>query len=297
MDVEIRQLKVLEAVVRCGGFSAAAREIGSTQSSVSKAILQLEHECGEPLLERLPYGVALTDAGRVVLERARVILEQRELARADLLALRGLEAGRLRIGMPPIGSGPLFAPVFAEFLRRYPRVELDLREGGGRRLEEAVQAGEVELAATMLPAPEVFGAHQVCDEPMMAVLPAQHPLAGRERLRLAELADTPCLLYTPGFVINRMITSAYARRGLKLVEAARGSQPDFMMALASAGLGVTYLPRLMLAGQARVAAALVEEPEFRWRLGLIWRREAALSPAARRFLEITRARYPLPADS
>lgn len=290
--MELRQMEALVAVVRHGGFSAAAREINSTQSSVSKAILQLEHDCGEQLLERLPHGVVPTDAGRMVLEHARAMLAERDHVRASLKALRGLESGRLRIGMPLVGSGPLFAGVFAEFLRHHPRIKIELREEGGQSLEAAVQSGEIELAASLLPSPAGFSSYRVCDEPMMAVLPREHALGGRVKVRLGELADTPCLLFAPGFALNSHIRTAYARRGLPLVEAARSVQPDFMLALASAGLGVAYLPRLMVSARAGVNATLVDEPNFRWRLGLIWRSNARLTPPAQRFLEIAKGMLP-----
>lgn len=290
--MELRHLEAFVAVVRCGGFSAAAREIGSTQSSVSKAILQLEHDCGETLLERLPQGVAPTDAGRIVLEHARTILARREDIATELQALRGLESGRLRIGMPLIGSGPLFAPVFAEFLRQHPTIRIELQESGGQHLETAVQQGEIELAASLLPAPSGFSSYQVCDDPVMAVLPGQHPLADRDRVRIKELAGTPCIQFTQGFALNAIISAAYARRNVPFLPAARSMQPDFMLDLAAAGLGVAYLPRLMITSRPDIKAALVDEPYFRWRLGLIWRNNSPLSPAGRRFLALTKQMLP-----
>lgn len=290
--MELRQLRAFAAVVRHGGFSAAAREIGSTQSAVSKIILQLEHDCGESLLERLPQGAVPTDAGQIVLRHARAILGESDQLASELKALQGLEIGRLRIGMPLIGSGPLFAAVFAEFHQRYPGIELELQEDGGRRLEAAVQSGEIEIAASLLPAPAGFAYYQVCDEPMMAVLPAQHPLAARRRVRLPDLAGTPCILFEQGFALNRLITSAYTRCKVPLVQAARSAQPDFMLALAQAGLGVAYLPRLMVAAHPELNAPLVDEPNLRWRLGLIWRNRAPLSRPAQRFLDLARKMLP-----
>jgi len=290
--MELRQFEAFAAVARSGGFSTAAREIGSTQSTVSKAILQLEHDCGEQLLERLPQGAVLTDAGRVVFDHIRVILTERENIVSELKSLRGLESGRLRIGMPLMGSDTIFAPVFAEFLKRYPAIRIEMQEHGGQRLEAAVQSGEIEIAASLLPAPANFSFHQICDEPMMAVLSAQHPQAGHDRLRLSDLTDIPCILFAQGFALNSVITSAYAHRDIPLVEAARSSQPEFVLALASAGLGVAYLPRFMVAARPDFKAAVVDEPDFRWRLGLIWRSNSQLSPAGKRFLELAKSMLP-----
>jgi DNA-binding transcriptional LysR family regulator len=290
--MELRNLRAFAAVVRTGGFSAAAREIGSTQSSVSKALLQLEHECGETLLERLPRGVVPTDAGRIVLDHAHAIIARHEELDADLKALRGLESGSLRLGMPLIGSGPLFAAILAQYFRLYPSIKVELQESGGQLLEAAVQQGEIEIAASLLPAPSGFASYQVCDEPVMAVLASQHPLANRDRVRLKELSSTPCILFTHGFALNAIISAAYARRSLPLVPAARSTQPDFMLALAAAGLGVAYLPRLMITPRPDIRIVPVDEPKFRWRLGLVWRNNLRLSPAAQRFLELTKEMLP-----
>jgi len=77
-----------------------------------------------------------------------------------------------------------------------------------------VQAGEVEIEASLLPVPKGLSSYRVRDEPMMAVLPKGHRLAERGRLRMAELAETPCILFGQGFALNGIIRSAYAKRGV-----------------------------------------------------------------------------------
>lgn len=286
--MEFRHLEVFVEVIRSGGFSAAARHIGSTQSSVSKAVSQLEHDCGETLVERLPHGTVPTEAGRIVQEHARAMLARREAMVSELNALQGLESGRLRLGIPLIGSGPLFASVLAEFIRQHPAIQIELQESGGQHLEEALQRGEVEIAASLLPTPVGFAHHQICNEPLMAVLPEKHPLAARDRLRLKDLRDTPCIQFAHGFALNSLLAAAYARNNIPLVPAARSTQPDFMVDLAAAGLGVTFLPALMVPSRPGIKAVRVDEPNFRWRLGLVWRSNSALSPAGRRFLDLTK---------
>ena len=288
--MELRNLRAFVEVVRQGGFSKAARALFSTQSTVSKAVGQLEAECGEALLERLGTGVRLTAAGELVYARALAMLAESEHLAAELADLRGLLSGRLRLGLPIFGSARLFAPLFAEYRSRWPQVEIELMEQGSARLEEALLAGEVELGVSLLPIGEAFSWQPVRDDPMMAVLAADHPLRGRERLQLAELANDPFILFEQGFALNTRIEHACALRGFTPRLAARSGQQDFIIAQVAAGLGVALLPRLLTEGRnlEPLGVVLVDETDLRWRAALSWRKGARLSPAARAWLALAR---------
>jgi DNA-binding transcriptional LysR family regulator len=290
MGMELRNLRALVEVVRQGGFSRAARTLFSTQSTVSKAVRQLEEELGEALLERLGNGVRLTGAGEIVYARAVAMLAESEHLVAELADLRGLISGRLRLGLPIFGSARLFAPLFAEYRSRHPGVEIELMEQGSARLEAALLAGEVELAVSLLPVPEAFDWQLVRDDPLMAVLWADHPLRGRTSVRLAELAASPLILFEQGFVLNARIEAACRARGFAPNAAARSGQVDFIIALVAAGLGVALLPRILTEGRplAPLRTALVDETDLRWRAALVWRKGARLSPAARAWLALSR---------
>src|SRR5271166_3237677 len=113
MDKGLRALRVFVEVVRQGGFSQAAKAVFATQSTVSKAVKQLEDELGLSLLDRIGRHSMLTAAGEIVYRRAMAMLAERDDLLAELSELRGLKRGVLRIGLPPIGSDVLFAPMFA----------------------------------------------------------------------------------------------------------------------------------------------------------------------------------------
>ena len=219
--MELRPLRALVEVVRQGGFSQAAKTIHATQPTVSKAIKQLEDELGMPLLDRQVYPPRLTEAGEIVYRRALSMLAERDDLRAELDALRGLQRGVLRLGLPRLGSSSLFAPLFARFRSRYPRIEISLVEHGSRRLEEMVMAGEIELAATLRPVPDNFDWQPVAREPLIALMPADHPRAGAAAVGLVELRDTPFILFETGFALNRIIQDACQRAGFTPTVAAQ----------------------------------------------------------------------------
>jgi DNA-binding transcriptional LysR family regulator len=289
MGMELRTLHALVEVVRCGGFSAAARSLFTTQSNVSKAVRQLEDELGMVLLDRMGGHCQLTDAGEVVFRRARSMLAAAEDIADELGDLRGVLRGTLRIGLPLFGSSVLFAPVFARFRSRYPGVDVGLEEQGSRRLEEMLRAGDVDIAASLAPVPEEFAWQHVRVEPLVALLPPGHALERRKRLRMVELAHEPFILFGEGFLLNQIIVDCCTRNGFRPTVAARSGQMDFIVGLVEAGLGVALLPRFLVAGRrGSVTRVLLDEPDTFWSMALIWRRGGYLSHAARAWLDLAR---------
>lgn len=288
--MDIRQLRFFVEVVRADGFSAAARAVHATQPTISKAVALLEEEIGMPLLERGRQGVRLTQAGEIVFRRAQAMLNERGDLRRELEELRGLHRGALRLGLPPLGSDTLFAPLFAAFRARYPGIDLHLLEQGSEALEESLRAGAIELGASLLPVPQEFDFQAVRREPMAAVLPAAHALAQRAALRLDDLRDEPFLMFASGFALNRRIRDACAQHGFAPREAVQSGQIAFIVALAAAGMGVALLPRMIAEDRRRpdVAVMLLDEPGLDWHMALVWRRGAFLSHAAQAWLALAR---------
>lgn len=286
--MEFRTLRAFVEVVRQGGFSPAAKVVFTTQSAVSKAVKQLEEEIGVPLLDRIGHRSTLTAAGEAVYRRALRLLAERDDLLAEIAEIRGLQRGVLRLGLPPIGSSTIFAPIFAAYRRRYPGIEVRLVEHGSDRLEEVLRAGEIDLAASLLPVPEEFEWQAVRREPLMALLPRGHALAGPGHIGLGALRDEPFILFESGFALNRIIRDACRGCGFEPAIAARSSQIDFIVELAASGLGVAFLPRLIAEdrGHPGVARLLLEEPAIDWEIAMIWRRGAYLSHAAKAWLEV-----------
>jgi DNA-binding transcriptional LysR family regulator len=117
--VDFRTLRTFVEVVWQGRFSLATKVLSTTQSTVSKAVKHLEIELGVPLLDRKGHRNALTADGEVVYRQALRILAERDDLIAELDELRGLKRGTLRLGLPPVGSSDLFAPLFSIYRSRF----------------------------------------------------------------------------------------------------------------------------------------------------------------------------------
>ena len=289
--MEFKQLRTFVEVVRHGGFTQAAQHLHISQSAVSKQVAQLEHSLGVLLLERLGSQVRLTAAGTVVLQRAEGMLRLRNELLSELDDLSDLRRGELRLGLPLLGSDALFAGLFAEYRRRYPNISVQLLEGGSLNIEQAVLSGELELGGSLLPQDPQFAWQPFCDEPLDALLAADHPLAGKASVRLEELADTPFLLYQRSFVLNERLLQACQQVGFTPREGGRSGQADFLVALVAAGQGVVLLPRVVARGLVRpgvVRLKLQAPRELRWDIAFIWRQDAYLSKAAQAWLALLR---------
>ena len=294
-NMNIRTLQMFVEVARQGGFSRAGRTMHAAQPTVSKAVQSVEEEFGMRLFERLAHGVRLTQEGDLVYRYALRILTEFEALEAEVAALHGLEKGVLRLGLPPVGSGVLFAEHFAAYRQRYSGITIHLLEEGCAALEERVLSGELELALTLLPVSDSFASFPLCDEPLMVTMPQGHPLGQRPSLRLDDLAGEPFIWFERGFILNDRIAAVCQKRGFMLHEAFRSGQVDFIITLVAAGMGVAMLPRLELEGRPLppIHTILLDEEDLRWQAALIWRKNTTLSPAAQAWLNLLKENPPL----
>jgi DNA-binding transcriptional LysR family regulator len=288
--MEFKQLRSFVEVVRHGGFTQAGKTLCLSQSAISKQVAQLEQSLGDTLLERLGAQVRLTEAGRIVLKRAEEMLSLRNGLLRELDDLSHLVRGNLRLGLPMLGSNTLFAPLFAEYRRRYPNVVLQLLEGGTHTVEQEVTSGELEMGAALTPSTPGFAWQPFCDEPLDVLLAANHPLAAWPEVELSQLADTPFLFYQRSFVLNDRLIQACRQVGFTPKEGGRSGQADFLVSLVAAGQGVVLLPGVVARELIRpgVAHLTLRSPpqQLRWDIVFIWREGTYLSKAAQVWLDL-----------
>lgn len=288
--MEFKLLHTFIEVVRQGSFSKAAKNLFATQSTVSKAIKQLEEQLGVPLIDRLKKRNVPTTAGEIVYRRGTKLLADRDDLLKELDEIRGLKQGRLRLGISPVGSSTLFAPLFVLYSQRYPGIEVELIEHGSDKLAECLRVGDIDFAGTLLPISEEFDCQLVRSEPLVALLASNHPLATRHSISLSELRNIPFILFGSGFALHRMILDSCHRAGFEPKVVAQSSQIDFMLELVLAGLGVTFLPR-MIATQRHstsIHTLLLNDSELQWNMAMTWRRNSYLSEAAKAWLALVR---------
>src|SRR5579871_5533641 len=193
--LHVGRLKVLCEVVRRGSFSAAAESLSYTQSAVSQAVARLEAETGATLIVRDRAGVRPTAAGASLVEHAEGIFARIEAAEAEVAAVLGVRSGRLRVASFPSAGATLMPLAIARFRQAHPDVALTLAEGEPEEMAPRLRAGEFDLALLFeFPGTrERHGARLrgqlLLEDPMLVALPAEHALAGKPALTLADLRD------------------------------------------------------------------------------------------------------------
>ena len=170
-------------------FGRAAERLHVTQPALSQQIARLERQLGVRLFDRTRTRVELTEAGAEVLEPARAAVAAAEAAVEVARAHAAGEAGELRLGLSP-GAHYVAQPLLAEFARRRPQVRVRARQDNSGALAEQVAAGRLELALGFCTEPrDGVVCEWLRDEPVVVAAAADHPLAARDRVALAELAD------------------------------------------------------------------------------------------------------------
>ncbi len=241
--MELRQLAYLDAVVRHGGFGRAARALHVAQPAVSTQIRKLERELGATLLSRTTRRVALTEAGEVVLARARRARAELDAMPADLGALRDVLVGRVRLGVIQ-ALGPFDLPgALAAFHARHPGVTLGLRSGDTRTLLDDLVHDRVDVALVPTPAPPPSGvvAEPLFTDELVLVTAPDHPTAGRGPLPVTELAGDPFVCLPAGSGLRRMLDRLAG--DLPVTVAFETANLPLLRDLVANGLGVALVAR------------------------------------------------------
>lgn len=246
------RLQVLSEVLRRGSFSAAAEALSYTQSAVSQAIARLEAEVGSPLVIRDRRGIRPTAAGATLVEHAETILAQIETAEEDLAAVLGVRAGRLRVASFPSAGASLMPLAVATFRRGHPDVALTLAEGEPEEIAPRLRAGEFDLAL-LFEFPGVaervasgLRTLSLLEDPMHVALPADHPLAGKPKLRLADLRDEDWVQTSESSPCARHVVRLCLAAGFEPKVTFESDDYDTVQGLVAAGVGVALVPRLAL---------------------------------------------------
>ncbi|XHR29635.1 MAG: LysR substrate-binding domain-containing protein [Chthoniobacteraceae bacterium] len=286
--MELRSLQVLVEVIRQGGFTAAGKHVLLTQPSVSRQIKLLEDELGQVLLVRDRHAITLTDAGKIVYQRALSLLGETARLRAELDELAGLRRGELSLGVPPL-AGMLFVPLIRAFKELYPAVELRLFESGSDTIEGALTSGEVEIGMLLQPvAGERFESAPIFQDSLALVVPPGSPWARKRSVPLAALKDAPLILFPEGFTLNDRIAGACRRAGFAPQITGRSGQPQFIAALVGSGAGVALLPHFVIRDMPGIAVVEIEDAVIDWSPALAWLRGQYLSCAGRALVELAK---------
>jgi DNA-binding transcriptional LysR family regulator len=287
--MDFDQLHTFLEIVKLKSFSKAAQTCYRTQPAISAQVRQLEQELHAELFERFGSRISLTTAGRIFAGYAEQMLEVRRRAQDEIAELESNPRGELVIAANEATCIYVLPTVFSEYRQLFPAVQLQVNRSYGSRVVEAVLDNSADFGLTQLPVEEkriqVVNVHQ--DE-IRAIAPANHPLAERAGVAPQDLTDYFLVLPQHGKTRTRLNAwlepvEEDVRISMEL------DSTEMMKRFVMAGLGISFLAASncreeIAAGKLR-ALPLLPEPMVR-RLGLIYRKDKALSKAALGFIQV-----------
>jgi DNA-binding transcriptional LysR family regulator len=287
--MDFDQLHTFLEIVRLKSFSKAAQTCYRTQPAISAQVRQLEQELRADLFERFGSRISLTTAGRIFAGHAEQMLELRRRAQDTIAELETNPRGELVIAANEATCIYILPTVFSVYRQLFPAVQLQVDRSYASRVVEAVAENSADFGLTQLPVDEkrlqVVDIHK--DE-ICAIVPAGHPLAGRKTVEPQDVTEFYLLLPKQGKTrtrLNQWLEPVEERIRISM----ELDSTEMMKRFVVAGLGVSFLAisncREEVADGKLSAITLAPEPMVR-RLGLIYRRDKALSKAALGFIQV-----------
>ncbi|OPA89504.1 LysR family transcriptional regulator [Pseudomonas fluorescens] len=281
----LTQLEIFSLVAELQGFTSAAHRLGVSQSAVSHAIKALEQELGVELFRRHQSQVVPSDIGQQLLGRARAMLGLANTLQQEAADARGMKRGTLRIGsFGPTASIRLLPGILEHFRAAHPGIEVHVDEGPDRQVLEWLDERRIDVGFVVLEQ-DRFDTFALFEDQMVALLPADHPLAARDTLTLQDLCDDPFILTQAGSseLVSRLFGAAQLRPKVRY----RCAQLLSTLDAVSRGDGVSIVAEasLPLLPDTRYVRRPLSPREPR-QIGLAVLDRRQSSPAALAFIEI-----------
>lgn len=282
-------LALFHAVAQGGGISRGAALARVSQPAVSKQIHELEEALGVKLLERLPRGTRLTQAGRILADYARRANALETDADRAMEEFRGLKRGKLSLGASTTIGSYFLPAILGRFHASHPAIELHLEIANTRRIEQLLLAGELELGLT-----EGTGEDRRLDseefhrDELVAIAPPDHPLLKRRRVSARELCQQPFVLREEGSGTRVIVEQALAKLDLVISPVLALNSTESIKRSVIAGLGLAIVSRLTIGLELKLgllSVVKVADLSIPRPLHLQRAHGAGTSPVAARFLQ------------
>lgn len=289
--IKLRQLEYFLAVAETLHFSKAAEKLFVTQSTLSHQLAELENHIGKALFDRSGKTIRLTQVGAVFHAYAKRSLDELAAGYTALDELEALKRGRLHVGVSQSFIRKLLPPVVTEFMERYPAVHLTVEEMMAPMIEEQLARGELDLGIAFVPTRlEDTSVEALLEERLMLVTGANHPLARRKQIRLADLGKEPLVMMTRDYYTRGLIEQYFHQLGMTPNVVCETNAINLMMDLARESHVATILPDSTIDLSSRVAVIPICEPVPIRVTALLWSKRHYQSIAATTFAQLLRDR-------
>lgn len=293
--MEIHQLTYFVAVAETGSFSRAAERCNIAQPSLSQQIQKLEQELGEPLFDRLPRKVVLTDAGRTLLPRAISILSDLQDIKHTLNQNADSGHGLLNVGFIPTIAPFVLPRVIQRFSQEFPNARLTVQEDLTETIVHNLLDGKLDVGITSMPIHHrLIRTEELLTEPLLVASAKKNDFITRASIHVKELDDFPFIALSEMHCLGEQVQSFCHRQNLELKIVCDTSQLTTVKNCVEIGLGVSLVPRALALSDKS------QQVNYRPLNGAVPQRKIAAATHAERtqsflakkFIEIVKAEYP-----
>lgn len=285
--MEIKQIKYFVEVVRQGGMTQASEHLYIAQSTISKAIKNIENEYDITLFDRSQKQIKLTDIGQTFYDNSLEFLALFEKLSLEMNDVVNVQKGHIKIGLSPMMNVQMFTNALNQFHKLYPNVTYEVIEGGGKIVENLTANDDVDIGITTLPVDHsLFHSVSLYNEELLLVVSNDHHLSDMEKVDLAELKNEEFVLFHDDYYLKDQIIENCKRIGFYPKTVANISQISFIANMIQQGIGISIVPESLvrLMGD-NVTSIQLENVELSWHLGAIWRKDAYLNYVTRQWID------------
>jgi len=242
-ELDLHLLVQFVVLARTKNFTRAAEELHLSQSALSRAIQKLEDQLGQPLFERKPREIVLTDLGGLLLDRAKEILKLMEDTFSELSEAG--KRGRVRLGAIPT-IAPYFLPtLLASFAKKHPEISVIVQEDTTDMLIKRCSHGEIDVALLALPIiTRQLDIEPLFDEELLLLLPLGHPLEAKKKITAESVNGYPFVMLNEAHCLSENIASFCRKQSVQPVTIERTSQLATVQELVSLNHGVSIVPEM-----------------------------------------------------
>jgi LysR family hydrogen peroxide-inducible transcriptional activator len=292
--MELQQLRYVVAVARTANFSRAAELCHVSQPSLSQQIKKLEDELGERLFDRMKRAAKLTSHGETFLRRAIRILAEVDAVKREATDAQDLVRGTLTIGVLPTIAPYLLPKVMAQFMEKFPGVQIVVQEDTTSRLLKLALDYEIDFVLASQPIQnERLEIKGLFSEELLLALPPRHPLARKRTVAVADLEGEQFIVMKEGHCLGDQVLGFCDRRDMKPKISFRSSQLETVQAFVASGLGISLIPAMATRDKRKDLPEYrsLQSPRPERKIVVAWPKQRQPGRAADEFLKMVVARF------
>lgn len=293
--MDIPHIRYFLEVAKQESFSAAAQQLYVTQPILTRCVKNLEKELGVQLIDRSTRRFALTDAGRLLVERGTALLQQHSDIYRQMEDMARGHSGEIHISSPGTLLDMYFPKLVTQYRKAHPGVRIIIRESGTRTVVRQVLDGAADMGLVMLPLEqtEQLQVLPMVQDEVHVLLRRDHPLAAQPHIHISQLAGQDIITYDQSNTLHHTFVSLCRDHGFSPNIVFQSMMPGFIFDTLSYGDCVGVFPAPMLRQSPRPELVSVPlRPHFPWQIAVITKEGRYISRAAESFLRFTRNFFP-----